>query len=151
MALPPERAMLIPLIQVIVPNVARMGETLILAIRKPLKSPISSAAVAPAARTSGKYTMLSGRDVTVHAITSAQALVDGIIDKLIPPVIMVMAMAKVRNPSRGTWAAMDWKLLNDQNKSGIVTLKKRTAGNNRTKRYFSKPVFVFLADIIDPP
>ncbi len=49
-----------------------------------------------------------------------------IIDRLIPPVNMVTAIASASTPRIGICEAMDWKLAADQNTPGIRKLNATT-------------------------
>ena len=50
-----------------------------------------------------------------------------IIERLIPPVSIVIIIAKARTPSSGSWKAIDWRLL------GLRNFPGRASENNSTR------------------
>lgn len=77
--------MFTPLIKVIVPSVASIGDTRTFAIKSPFNNPVNMPTATPPSTTIGRYTTDGGKLTAIHAITNAQALVTGMIDKLMPP------------------------------------------------------------------
>ena len=113
---PLESRIFSPEISVIVPSVARIGETPTQAISAPLSVPIATATAAPASSASTRNSGLSGWVTIIAAITSEQAFAPAIIDRLMPPVSMVMPIPRASMPRIGSCEPIDWKL---------ATLKKR--------------------------
>ncbi len=64
--------------------------------------------------------------MATQAITSPQAFMVAMIDRLIPPVRMVTAMASASTPRMGICEAMDWKLAEDQKTEGMRKLNAIT-------------------------
>ncbi|MNZ72241.1 hypothetical protein D3C78_906160 [compost metagenome] len=64
----------------------------------------------PASSASTRNSGWSGWLTIIAAITSEQALAPAIIDRLIPPVSMVMPMPSANMPRIGNCEAIDWKL-----------------------------------------
>ena len=93
-----------------VPSEARIGETPIQATSAPFSAPIATATSRPANSASAGNSGWSGWLTMIAAITSEQALAPAMIDRLMPPVSMVMPMPSASRPRIGSCEAIDWKL-----------------------------------------
>ena len=93
-----------------VPSEARIGETPIQATSAPFSAPIATATSRPANSASARNSGWSGWLTMIAAITSEQALAPAMIDRLMPPVSMVMPMPSASRPRIGSCEAIDWKL-----------------------------------------
>ena len=98
------------MIRVMVPSEARIGETPIQATSAPFSAPIATATSRPANSASARNSGWSGWLTMIAAITSEQALAPAMIDRLMPPVSMVMPMPSASRPRIGSCEAIDWKL-----------------------------------------
>ncbi|MNE25315.1 hypothetical protein D3C80_1186410 [compost metagenome] len=105
-----------------IPSVARIGDTRTTEISTPLMIPTTKATETPANSITINELNVGSRWVHTQAITSALAFAVAMMDKLMPPVSMVIAIANVNIPATGICEAMDWKLAADQNTCGISTL-----------------------------
>src|SRR5476649_1372321 len=88
----------------------------------PLRLPISTAIPQPANSISTALPIEGARCVATQAMTRAQQLVVAMIERLMQPVSIVMAIANASTPSTGICDATDWKLALDQNTPGICRL-----------------------------